>query len=548
MLGTTGPKPYGIALDRTGNVYTVNGGNATVTKIVVDATAPVVALLGSGTVNVLKHGAYVDPGAIWTDDVDGTGTVTAFSGTVDTAILGIYSLRYQKIDSAGNASATVTRTVNVVSGSAPVVTLVGSGHTVVAQGSGAYADPGATVSDVEDGDLTARIVASGAVDTTTVGTYVIDYAVTDSQDNTGRAIRTVVVADRTAPATPTIRDFSPNPAAIGDAVTLKLAGVESGATVSVPGMSCSPNPAGTGGEVTCTGVMGRGELVGTLVTVTVSDPYGNPNAGLTLTISVAHPAAPATFVGGGGGGWGGGAVSAAKPVAPETAIPEVQAAPSAASGSSRDRLSDGATIPGDQGEMLQDASNPLLTRCATGLDLQTIDQGAPVSDDFRIAHQMLYRYGLTSMRGTADFGPTRTMTREEAARFLVGFATNILCRTPVRTYSGQFSDLAQADERLAAYVQQAYAFGIFYGDREHAFRPKEAITSDELAAGIVRLLTGKNDDADGADWARHYRVFLATRISPMPQDTRRDHVALILYALYRRQAFEWSSNGYFIRQ
>ncbi len=60
-------------------------------------------------------------------------------------------------------------------------------------------------------------------------------------------------------------------------MTLSLSGVEPGATVTVPGMTCTPSPADATGIVTCTGVVGTGGLDGVDTTITVTDPAGNAN-------------------------------------------------------------------------------------------------------------------------------------------------------------------------------------------------------------------------------------------------------------------------------
>jgi hypothetical protein len=54
---------------------------------VVDTTPPVVTLVGSGIVYLEVHHDYVDEGADWTDNYDGTGHVLAMSGSVHTGVL-----------------------------------------------------------------------------------------------------------------------------------------------------------------------------------------------------------------------------------------------------------------------------------------------------------------------------------------------------------------------------------------------------------------------------------------------------------------------------
>lgn len=95
--------------DAAGNTSDTETRTVTVT----DQTAPVVTLVGSGIVTVNYGSVYTDSGATWTDNLDGTGTVTA-SGTVDTLTLGSYTLTYTKTDIAGNISNTETRTVEII--------------------------------------------------------------------------------------------------------------------------------------------------------------------------------------------------------------------------------------------------------------------------------------------------------------------------------------------------------------------------------------------------------------------------------------------------
>ena len=91
--------------------------------------------------------------------------------------------------------------MNVVAGNAPVITLTGSG-TITQEVGGTYTDAGATATDAEDDDttLTGNITSSGSVNASVVGTYTIDYDVTDSSGNAATTVtRTVNIVDTTAP-------------------------------------------------------------------------------------------------------------------------------------------------------------------------------------------------------------------------------------------------------------------------------------------------------------------------------------------------------------
>lgn len=55
---------------------------------------------------------------------------------------------------------------------------------------------GITDSDMEDGDLTSKVVASGTVDISKAGAYTLTYSVTDNDGNKVSINRNVNVADR----------------------------------------------------------------------------------------------------------------------------------------------------------------------------------------------------------------------------------------------------------------------------------------------------------------------------------------------------------------
>jgi hypothetical protein len=75
---------------------------------------------------------------------------------------------------------------------APTIALNGLGLVNLTVGD-VFNDPMASATDIEDGDLTNKIVVTGKVDTTKVGTYTIAYSVKDSGGLSAVAYRTVVV-------------------------------------------------------------------------------------------------------------------------------------------------------------------------------------------------------------------------------------------------------------------------------------------------------------------------------------------------------------------
>ena len=106
--------------------------NTTYTATWTDSTPPTITLSGSSAVTLVKNASYTDAGANCTDNVDATCTVTS-SGTVNTAIPGTYTITYTVTDIAGNTSTTI-RTIIVVLGDIPVITLSGSTSVTVEAG------------------------------------------------------------------------------------------------------------------------------------------------------------------------------------------------------------------------------------------------------------------------------------------------------------------------------------------------------------------------------------------------------------------------------
>ncbi len=78
-----------------------------------DTIAPVITLNGPSYLTVDQNGSYTDAGATALDNIDGALTPTS-SGSVNTAVLGLYTITFNISDAAGNAAIEVSRIINVV--------------------------------------------------------------------------------------------------------------------------------------------------------------------------------------------------------------------------------------------------------------------------------------------------------------------------------------------------------------------------------------------------------------------------------------------------
>lgn len=161
-----------------------------------DETAPVITLIGGASISHEVGGAYVDAGATWSDDVDGSGTITG-SGQVDGLSIGTYTLTFSFSDNAGNAASTITRTIHVGDSTAPILILNG-GSVVTHEAGTEYSDGGANWTDAVDGSGT--VSGTGQIDGMVPGTYTISYSKTDAAGNAASSVtRTVNVVDTTPP-------------------------------------------------------------------------------------------------------------------------------------------------------------------------------------------------------------------------------------------------------------------------------------------------------------------------------------------------------------
>ena len=123
--------------------------NFMVQVVDLDEVAPNLLLNGSSLVTHSVGTTYTDPGATWTDDLDGSGIILSNSDFNDSQV-GTYILDYQFSDSSGNPAVAVSRTVYVLDLTPPVVDLIGE-DTIAHEAGTPYLDAGAVWSDNLDG-------------------------------------------------------------------------------------------------------------------------------------------------------------------------------------------------------------------------------------------------------------------------------------------------------------------------------------------------------------------------------------------------------------
>jgi Domain of unknown function (DUF5011)/S-layer homology domain len=195
--------------------------------------------------------------------------------------------------------------------------------------------------------------------------------------------------------------------------------------------------------------------------------------------------------------------------------------------------------------------NPALTTqstCYTPKEFSTITLWTQqVEKDILVYQWLLYSYGLTKFTDTDEYKPNNGLKRNEAAKMLVEFARNILCRQKNTTYANQYTDIATSDATLKSYIIDAYEFGIMKWNGS-TFRPNDTITRQEFVASLMRMFTNKYLEEANKDWFENYETafgsyWLNTILSTNNQTDRYD-ISKILYKLYYDQNYTWTVAGY----
>lgn len=253
VVDTHTPGIYSLTYSATANGFTSE--TTRIVTVEADNTAPTITLNGPNPLTVECHTGFTDPGAIAVDACAGNFGATA-SGAVDPNTVGQYIITYNATDPSGNAATPVTRTVNVVDTTAPVVTAPPSLTVYTGPGNASCT---VVVDDASLGAASAVDSCQGPLATTRngvpagnifpVGTTTITYSATDAANNVGSAVQTVIVIDNTPPTISCpaniVADFDPavngalvsytEPAGLDNcsATTTQIAGLPSGSVFPV---------------------------------------------------------------------------------------------------------------------------------------------------------------------------------------------------------------------------------------------------------------------------------------------------------------------------
>ncbi|TAN58615.1 DUF5011 domain-containing protein, partial [Patescibacteria group bacterium] len=198
-LGAVGYETeYGYGLvDAEKAMQTGISGSLKINRQTFDPNSQIIDLLitafgarGSAEMSFSNNNADWSPWEIFADAKNWNASDPAYGGSESSGGKLIYArLR----DSAGRVSNSLSTSTSI-DAVPPIITLKGQNPGRVILGS-VYADAGAGALDNVDGDISANIVVSSAVNTAARGSYEIKYGIIDSAGNAAETTRTVYVVE-----------------------------------------------------------------------------------------------------------------------------------------------------------------------------------------------------------------------------------------------------------------------------------------------------------------------------------------------------------------
>jgi hypothetical protein len=166
-----------------------------------DLVRPTISIIGNAIMSTEINKPFVDPGITANDNIEGNiSSRYQRIGEVNTSVVGPNYLKYIVKDYYGNVSDTIYRTVFVIlNQTGPTITLNGPSQQYV-EVYNRYNEFGAVAKDNQNNVIpNNNITVVGAVDTTKLGGYNLNYTVLDAFGFSATVNRLVTVGDTTRP-------------------------------------------------------------------------------------------------------------------------------------------------------------------------------------------------------------------------------------------------------------------------------------------------------------------------------------------------------------
>lgn len=153
----------------------------------------VFTLNGNEEITIEVGSNYEEDGCnLLVDSIDRTSDIMIDNSNLDINKLGTYQIKYYIL--LDNKEYSITRNINVIDTTNPIITLNGSESITILKGE-EYSELGYTASDNYDGDITDKVEVTSNLNNNVVGNYTITYTVSDTSNNTYEINRIVYVKE-----------------------------------------------------------------------------------------------------------------------------------------------------------------------------------------------------------------------------------------------------------------------------------------------------------------------------------------------------------------
>jgi hypothetical protein len=160
--------------------------------------------------------------------------------------------------------------------------------------------------------------------------------------------------------------------------------------------------------------------------------------------------------------------------------------------------------------------------------------GSMNDPEFNLALAWGYETGLTSYDTEDAFMPMNTLTREQGAKFLSAFATEVLGTEVDETMDCTFSDANLMDPSLVSSVAAACGQGLLKGSNGK-FMPTNPMTKAQFITALVRGLDGTMDETTSpwylnyCTWAQENGITKEQNCTALDRPVTRYEALLMLY-------------------
>lgn len=153
--------------------------------------------------------------------------------------------------------------------------------------------------------------------------------------------------------------------------------------------------------------------------------------------------------------------------------------------------------------------------------------------EFDSALTWMYENKLTSYNTSDAYRPFDTLTREQAAKFYVGFAQSLWLKAD-ETKDCTFSDTAEMDSTLSWAVVESCKLGLFKGSNGK-FMPTAAMTKAAALTVLVRAMAWAQDENVDPWWSNYFAkaqelgLTKETDVHAIDREVTRYEISLMLY-------------------